>query len=156
LIDLLLVEEEEQSSQPSAHICVTPELIPLIRAVLEEEREYQSISIDYRLCSSVCPHVSQKKVAVGGDWSCGYRNIQMICHTLMALPSYRRALFNGNGEVPDVQGIQAWIEKAWAAGFDQEVSLLLFPVISPRVAFNLVGLSWEHALGLEQQVKDLR
>lgn len=63
---------------------------------------------------------------MGGEWSCGYRNIQMLCHTLMSLPSYRRILFNGNGEVPDVHGLQAWIEKAWSNGFDVEVILYLF------------------------------
>lgn len=58
---------------------------------------------------------------MGGEWSCGYRNIQMLCHTLMSLPSYRRVLFNGTGEVPDVHGLQAWIERAWTNGFDVEV-----------------------------------
>lgn len=43
----------------------------------------------YRLGCVCTPHISQKGVAVGGDWSCGFRNIQMMCHALMALPPYR-------------------------------------------------------------------
>ena len=27
-------------------------------------------------------------------------------------------MFNGDGDVPDVHGIQVWLERAWAAGFD--------------------------------------
>lgn len=112
---------DAEDSTVQTHSCVTYGVIPLIREVLEEEKEDSKISIEYHLCSSVCPHVSQKKVAIGGDWSCGYRNIQMLCHTLMALPSYKKVLFNGTGEIPDVQGLQAWIEKAWDAGFDLPV-----------------------------------
>jgi hypothetical protein len=107
----------------------------------------------YRLCSP-CMYVSQKGKE-GAAWSCGYRNIQMLCSALLLLRSsavvstdvaarklqenddfanpktqagtlqlskqYAAALFQGNGEIPDVNGIQAWIEKAWAAGFDVEV-----------------------------------
>jgi hypothetical protein len=127
---LLVVEEEDQKERQPAqmHASVTHGIIPLIREVLEEELEDNPRSSNnFHLCSTACPHVSQKGVPMGGEWSCGYRNIQMLCHTLMALPSYRKALFNGTGEVPDVHGLQAWIDKAWDAGFDVEVNIYALP-----------------------------
>jgi hypothetical protein len=146
---LLTVDSEEKVFQVQPQASVTEGIIPLIREVLEEDQSLKA----FRLCSATCPHVSQKKVSVGGDWSCGYRNIQMICHSLMALPSYRRALFNGSGEVPDVQGLQAWVDKAWASGFDREVNSSSFsPHNFARVAFNLAAQSSERRLGLVQQV----
>jgi hypothetical protein len=57
----------------------------------------------------------------GAHWSCGYRNIQMLCSSLIQRPEYRAVLFNGSNDIPDVCGIQAWIEKAWQAGFDTMV-----------------------------------
>lgn len=54
----------------------------------------------------------------GSKWSCGYRNIQMLCCSLMNIDIYRSKLFHGTEEVPDINGIQSWIEKAWNAGFD--------------------------------------
>lgn len=79
-------------------------------------REESSI---FDLCCP-CPHISQKGVE-GAQWSCGYRNIQMLCCALMTITEYRSILFNGNGEVPDINGLQSWIEKAWRDGFDVEV-----------------------------------
>jgi hypothetical protein len=154
------VEEEDQKDRPPAqmHASVTHGIIPLIREVLEEELEDNPRSSNnFHLCSTACPHVSQKGVPMGGEWSCGYRNIQMLCHTLMALPSYRKALFNGTGEVPDVHGLQAWIDKAWDAGFDVEVKYSCSALTSPhaRAAINSVGLSWEQRLGSAQQVGEL-
>ena len=44
----------------------------------------------------------------GARWACGYRNIQMICLALTQVDEYKRLLFNGTGDIPDVHGIQAW------------------------------------------------
>ncbi len=74
----------------------------------------------YRLCSPF-PHISQKGVT-GHGWSCGYRNIQMLCASLLQLPCYKRILFGGSGELPTVIELQTWIERAWADGFDVEVT----------------------------------
>ncbi len=46
------------------------------------------------------------------------RNIQMMCACLMSRASYRAALFNGRGDVPDIPFIQRSIEGAWTSGFD--------------------------------------
>jgi hypothetical protein len=70
----------------------------------------------YRLCSP-CTHLTQRN-AMGAEWACGFRNIQMLCLSLVQSPAYRPLLFNGDGEVPDIHGIQAYIERAWVAGFD--------------------------------------
>lgn len=57
----------------------------------------------------------------GARWSCGYRNIQMLCSSLMQLEEYRQVLFDGSGRIPTIPELQACIEKAWGAGFDIEV-----------------------------------
>ncbi|CAN0075015.1 unnamed protein product, partial [Phaeothamnion confervicola] len=93
-----------------------------------------------QLVSPAATHVSQRD-AGGAQWSCGYRNIQMLCSTLMALPPMAAVLFDGAvalataggaaapatgasggglGKVPGVLGLQQWIEAAWAEGFDPE------------------------------------
>jgi hypothetical protein len=72
----------------------------------------------FRLCGPT-PFITQKG-AEGEHWACGYRNIQMLCSALMLVPAFKQRLFNGSGDVPDVHGLQAWIEKAWSAGFDEE------------------------------------
>lgn len=85
--------------------------------LLEKALNQQSETI-YRLCSP-CHHMTQQGQD-GHEWSCGYRNIQMLCLSLMQRPEMRRVLFNGSGIVPDVYGLQGWIEKAWSDGFDPE------------------------------------
>ena len=47
--------------------------------------------------------------------------MQMLCAHLLSLRDGRSAaLFRGAGAVPDVRSLQAWVEAAWAAGFDPE------------------------------------
>lgn len=75
----------------------------------------------YKLCFPYCLHVSQKGT-YGSSWSCGYRNIQMLCSSLMRVDEYKAVLFNGTGVVPEIAQLQKWIEKAWQAGFDVDVS----------------------------------
>mmetsp|Transcript_4892 Transcript_4892/g.7454 ORF Transcript_4892/g.7454 Transcript_4892/m.7454 type:complete len:444 (+) Transcript_4892:44-1375(+) len=126
----------DSTSLTASSESVTHGIISLIQQKLQVEQESckgmdsngvksPSFLLEYRLCSSYCPHISQKGVVMGGEWSCGYRNIQMLCHTLINIPAYRDTLFNGSGDVPDVHGIQAWIEQAWGAGFDTEGCLQL-------------------------------
>jgi hypothetical protein len=116
------LEEEDTTTST-----LTTGVIDLLAGILQDDlygsRRSSTKLLDYRICTPSCPHVSQRGVSVGADWSCGYRNIQMLCNSLMALPCYKRVLFQGAGEVPDVHGLQAWIERAWAAGFDSEVFL---------------------------------
>ena len=75
--------------------------------------------IKLKLCSRV-EHYSQYK-SIGSRWSCGYRNIQMLCSSLIQIPTYKDALFDGTGVMPDVFRLQQWIEQAWSAGYDVEV-----------------------------------
>ena len=64
-------------------------ILPLLHDTLREELSQSQSLCHYRLSCHSTPHISQKGVRMGGDWSCGYRNIQMMCHALMALPTYR-------------------------------------------------------------------
>lgn len=75
------------------------------------------------LCSPQPYHFTQRKL-FGKSWSCGYRNIQMICSSLMQRAEFRSVLFNGDGKIPGIRAMQDWIEKAWRDGFDPEVSIL--------------------------------
>jgi hypothetical protein len=71
----------------------------------------------FKICSP-CPHITQAGFE-GFDFTCGYRNIQMLCHVLIQQPEYKNILFNKQGDIPDIYGLQSWIEKAWKDGFDQ-------------------------------------
>ena len=106
------VEDEMQAID-----IATDGLIELVAANLTQQG-FQKTTTEFALCSP-CKHISQRGTE-GYDWSCGYRNIQMISHSLLNHPTidYRSRLFNGKGDIPDVNGIQSWIEKAWKAGFD--------------------------------------
>jgi hypothetical protein len=75
---------------------------------------------EFHLCSPVT-HISQTGTVEGSHWSCGYRNIQMLCTSLMQQEQYRKYLFQGASEVPDIHGLQSWIERAWNDGFDADV-----------------------------------
>ena len=89
----------------------TDGLIGLLDSCLKRESGHS------RLISET-PHLTQLN-AMGAQWACGYRNLQMLTLSLNKVPAYRSLLFNGDGNVPDIWGIQAWIEKARAAGFDE-------------------------------------
>ena len=38
----------------------------------------------------------------------------------MQTPHLKTALFDGSGRIPSLRGIQGWLERAWARGFDRE------------------------------------
>lgn len=57
----------------------------------------------------------------GEQWSCGYRNFQMLCSSLLQHDIYRRVMFDGSGRIPTVMELQGWIEQAWSHGFDIDV-----------------------------------
>jgi hypothetical protein len=73
----------------------------------------------FQLCSAVT-HTSQRD-EVKDNWSCGYRNIQMLNSSLVTDTRFRERLFDGADTLPSVYCIQDWIERAWKAGFDVEV-----------------------------------
>lgn len=75
-----------------------------------------------RLCSPSCVHYTQRNT-YGASWSCGYRNIQMLCSSLMCIADYRAVMFNRDGVVPEIESLQKWIERAWRDGFDSDVSM---------------------------------
>lgn len=87
---------------------VTEGIIELMTEALTENGLYlpsgpvsKKLTIVYSICSP-CPHVSQRGNE-GFEWSCGYRNIQMICHSLLnssvdGHKSYESQLFNGKGK----------------------------------------------------------
>ncbi len=92
---------------------VTNGLIELIELRVMHQKGIRK----YRLCSPTS-HLSQVQSLEGVHWSCGYRNIQILCTSLNQVPKYRQVLFNKDGDIPSIYGIQAWIEKAWKDGFD--------------------------------------
>eukprot|EP00054_Salpingoeca_dolichothecata_P025060 m.172920 g.172920 ORF g.172920 m.172920 type:complete len:738 (+) comp25229_c0_seq2:30-2243(+) len=62
-----------------------------------------------------------------GSWACGYRNIQILCSSLMRKEEYRNVLFQNCGfegtkphGVPTVPCLQHCIEAAWEAGYDPD------------------------------------
>ena len=92
----------------------TDDVIPLLDKALHQQQ--LAHNIEYRLVTDM-PHITQKG-SEGYNWACGFRNLQMICMSLMTNPLYKPLLFDGTGRVPTVQGLQAYIERAWDAGFD--------------------------------------
>eukprot|EP00897_Mesotaenium_endlicherianum_P000087 jgi/Mesen1/10079/ME000074S09419 len=63
-------------------------------------------------------YASQRKEDMG--WGCGWRNIQMLSSNLLHCDEEMRgALFGGAGFVPDIRGLQQWLEFAWRGGFDE-------------------------------------
>ena len=59
----------------------------------------------------------------GKYWSCGYRNIQMLCSTILQHEKLRGVLlFSGERFIPSISDIQKRIEFAWREGFDREVN----------------------------------
>lgn len=97
----------------------TKGIIELMQLVYELSNSVK-LTFTYKLCSPML-HISQKGIE-GQKWSCGYRNIQMMCSSLMgANAEYKARLFNGSGTVPDVYGLQVWIQRAWDDQFDTEV-----------------------------------
>jgi len=108
-------EPESSSSQLTG-------LFPLIKNCYHEQVRTGRSSfkgLSWRLCSPLT-HISQRK-SLGADWSCGYRNIQMLCSSLLQLEEYQRVLFDGttrNGCPPNIKALQGWLERAWKMGFD--------------------------------------
>ena len=82
-------------------------IIELLAEVLEKDNEImrmthpdRKMTTEFAVCSP-CPHISQRGTK-GYDWSCGYRNIQMICHAMLYQSSpncedNEKRLFNGKG-----------------------------------------------------------
>jgi hypothetical protein len=79
----------------------------------------QADHANFAVCYPYPKHISQKH-AYGSNWSCGYRNIQMLSSSLMQIPEYRPLLFDGSGTIPSIFMIQHYLELAWADGFDTE------------------------------------
>jgi hypothetical protein len=52
------------------------------------------------------------------NWSCGYQNCKNILSSLQKFHQYRRLFL----ENPDISSLQAYLESAWASGFDPEGS----------------------------------
>ena len=68
------------------------------------------------------PHRSQiLERSSQSSWSCGYKNIQMLCSALMLAPTgfnFKGRLFSGTTDIPDIIGLQHCIESAWKDGQD--------------------------------------
>ncbi|GLC40065.1 hypothetical protein PLESTF_000933700 [Pleodorina starrii] len=120
---------QQQRPDPQMRLAGVPRLVHLLRDCLAAApggggagggggASSSTSTSSYRalLC---CP--LQHFGATGADrgWGCGWRNIQMLGSALLLRdPALRAALFAGAGFVPDIASLQAWLESAWAAGFD--------------------------------------
>jgi zinc finger-containing ubiquitin peptidase 1 len=113
-IEKALSETNHAENKYFPSILSTGGIIELLENQLSAETNVDR----YQLCSP-CYHISQKGLE-GSNWSCGYRNLQMLCCAMMEISWLRSRLFEGRGEVPDIHGLQSWIEKAWSQGFDVE------------------------------------
>ena len=85
--------------------------------------------------------------------------MQMLAGHLLAQRDARSAaLFGGAGAVPDVPSLQAWLEAAWAAGYDPEGAAQLGGALQGGRAW--VGATEAAALlrsfGLRARVVDFR
>ncbi|PNH08235.1 Zinc finger with UFM1-specific peptidase domain protein [Tetrabaena socialis] len=90
-----------------------PRLVQLLRGCLESTA---GPGYEAYLC---CPLQHFGAGASDRGWGCGWRNIQMLSSALLLRsPQLREALYGGAGFVPDIGSMQAWLEAAWAGGFD--------------------------------------
>eukprot|EP01043_Picozoa_sp_COSAG02_P000878 COSAG02_NODE_18_length_54986_cov_345.599322_12_plen_552_part_00 len=114
----------------------------------------------------LCPHFTQKgfegSVQGTSHWSCGYRNAQMLCAALLAGHNgakFHGVLFGGTGVVPNVGGLQVWIERAWGLGWDA-AARQTFAGSRLRDTSNWIGACEVWALlrsfGLQPVVVDFR
>jgi RNA polymerase subunit RPABC4/transcription elongation factor Spt4 len=86
------------------------------------------------LCKPGVAHMSQRGgVQLGSGWACGYRNIQMLCSSLLGEPAFKAALFGGCGFIPEIPFIQAWIQRAWRRGKCRFLVCVLFPSVRVTV-----------------------
>lgn len=111
------------STHRSGESVVTEGIIELVKCYYDQlSSDLQPTNVprlvDYALCSP-CVHISQRNEGPN-FWSCGYKNIQMLCYSMLEnrFIDYKSKLFSGEDTVPDTHGIQWWIEKAWDCGFD--------------------------------------
>lgn len=89
-------------------------LMPMLRSCLESNLERFSVVV---ISGAIEHFESTEGVDLG--WGCGWRNIQMLCSYLLSEDAeVREVLFGSAGFVPDISALQAWLEIAWAKGFD--------------------------------------
>jgi len=98
----------------------------LLRALGAQASGARGVAASFRvaLCGAPLHHFATRP-DVDDGFGCGWRNLQMLCgHLLLSSADgaeralRTRALFAGAGFVPDLPSLQAWLETAWAAGFD--------------------------------------
>lgn len=85
------------------------------------ERRSPRTSTKAVILSSPPPHHFTQLFQEGKYWSCGYRNIQILCSSCMQIEEINRVICGGNGEIPSIPSIQRYLELAWQQGFDEEV-----------------------------------
>ncbi|CAG9467235.1 unnamed protein product [Pedinophyceae sp. YPF-701] len=109
-----------QRPEPTAICLPDSGVIPLLERALTTQR---SGAPEAYLCRSAQHFAS---VAADRGWGCGYRNIQMLTwHLQRAAAPLRAALFAGDGAVPRIPYLQAWLESAWDSGYDREGAVQL-------------------------------
>ncbi|KAI8388851.1 peptidase family C78-domain-containing protein [Radiomyces spectabilis] len=89
---------------------VIPQLIPQFR-----ELYIQGVTTCAYLCSLSVDHVATGLLDLG--WGCGYRNCQML---LTYVEAYQKPYSRIIRHIPDIEGLQILLEKAWADQFDPQ------------------------------------
>ena len=81
-------------------------------------RSHRFVHFPSHLARSNATFYGQK--GMGRRWSCGYRNLQMLCAWLLKEEQYRGRVFRGVGHVISLSALQREVEAAWRAGFDRQ------------------------------------
>lgn len=127
-----LIKARYQEPRPDPNLLpeATAGILELVKIVMDLQQ------LRYSVASPSCMHYSQAG-RYGAQWSCGYRNIQMLCSCLMGIPAFKSRLFAGDGIVPPIYHLQKYIEQAWKAGFDPEVRMTWLLYLSHDYCANV-------------------
>mmetsp|Transcript_35468 Transcript_35468/g.56735 ORF Transcript_35468/g.56735 Transcript_35468/m.56735 type:complete len:347 (-) Transcript_35468:126-1166(-) len=108
-----LTESQQSGQKDNTRECLDKslDLKPWLQKCIESNPASQ-----FKLATAA---VNLLHIHQGDSWSCGYRNLQMLCCSIFSskLPISKQ-LFDGKCIVPSITSLQEWIEKAWSDGFD--------------------------------------
>ncbi|KAG5175638.1 hypothetical protein JKP88DRAFT_261659 [Tribonema minus] len=111
----------------------TNDVMRLLRDRLLAARRQEGPAYAFALCELSTAHYTQCSDAGSRWFACGYRNIQMMCATLMTIPAYRRVLFGGTGVVSGAALLQVCTPQQKHLKFDSVIRALPSPLASPQV-----------------------
>lgn len=116
--ELAMHEDVEYSMEPQMPTAMPRAFTATLAARVGDDAAHSNTR--YRLARETPFFFAANEVEA--EWSCGYRNIQMLTGSLLCSScsaKYHELLFDGQGVVPSVQCLMTVIEEAWASGFDE-------------------------------------